>query len=139
MIHSEAESDIAEIETVKPYEDSYEEIVEQGQREVENGTMPAIKPLFKKISDYDRIILGTPTWWYTMAPAVRTFLDVYDLSGKEVVIFQTHGGWTGHTLKDMKELISGNVRSEYAVQFDSTGGDVLVTNIADIEKWIREL
>ena len=58
---------------------------------------------------------------------------------RSVVLFQTHGGWTGHTLKDMKELISGNVRSEYAVQFDSTGGDVLVTDIADIEKWIREL
>ena len=74
-----------------------------------------------------------------MAPAVRTFLDVYDLSGKEVVLFQTHGGWAGHTIKDMKMLIKGNVVSEYAIQFDSTGGDELVTDIAEIEEWIREL
>ena len=139
MIHSKVDSEIAEIETVKPYEGSYEEIVEQGQREVENGTMPAIRPLSVNTEDYDRIILGTPTWWYTMTPAVRTFLDVYDLSGKEVVLFQTHGGWAGHTIKDMKMLIKGNVVSEYAIQFDSTGGDELVTDIAEIEEWIRGL
>ena len=139
MIHSKVDSEIAEIETVKPYEGSYEEIVEQGQREVENGTMPAIRPLSVNTEDYDRIILGTPTWWYTMTPAVRTFLDVYDLSGKEVVLFQTHGGWAGHTIKDMKMLIKGNVVSEYAIQFDSTGGDELVTYIAEIEEWIRGL
>ena len=73
-----------------------------------------------------------------MAPAVRTFLDAYDLSGKEVVLFQTHG-WAGHTIKDMKMLIKGNVVSEYAIQFDSTGGDELVTDIAEIEDWIRGL
>lgn len=139
MIHSKLDSDIAEIVTVKPYEGSYEQIVEQGQSEVENGIMPAIRPLSVNIADYDRIILGTPTWWYTMAPAVRTFLDVYDLSGKEVVLFQTHGGWAGHTVKDMKMLIKGNVVSEYAIQFDSTGGDELVTDIAEIEEWIRGL
>ena len=139
MIHSKVESDIADIETVKPYEGSYEQIVEQGQSEVENGIMPAIRPLSVNIADYDRIILGTPTWWYTMAPAVRTFLDVYDLSGKEVVLFQTHGGWAGHTIKDMKMLIKGNVVSEYAIQFDSTGGDELVTDITEIEEWIRGL
>ena len=139
MIHSKLDSDIAEIETVKPYEGSYEQIVEQGQSEVENGIVPAIRPLSVNIADYDRIILGTPTWWYTMAPAVRAFLDVYDLSGKEVVLFQTHGGWAGHTIKDMKMLIKGNVVSEYAIQFDSTGGDELVTDIAEIEEWIRGL
>ena len=139
MIHSKLDSDIAEIETVKPYEGSYEQIVEQGQSEVENGIMPAIRTLSVNIADYDRIILGTPTWWYTMAPAVRTFLDAYDLSGKEVVLFQTHGGWAGHTIKDMKKLIKGNVVSEYAIQFDSTGGDELVTDIAEIEEWIRGL
>ena len=139
MIHSKVESDIADIETFKPYEGSYEQIVEQGQREVENGIMPAIRPLSVNIADYGCIILGTPTWWYTMAPAVRTFLDVYDLSGKEVVLFQTHGGWAGHTIKDMKMLIKGNVVSEYAIQFDSTGGDELVTDIAEIEEWIRGL
>lgn len=101
--------------------------------------MPAIRPLLAEIHKYDRIILGTPTWWYTMAPAVRTFLDIYDFSDKEIILFQTHGGWAGHVIKDMKALIKGNVTSQFDVQFDSKGGDRLITDIADIEKWIRSL
>ena len=85
------------------------------------------------------VILGIPTWWYTMAPAVRTLLDVYNLSDKEVVLLQTHGGWLGHTFKDMKARIKGDVTDEFAVQFDDTGGDELITDIAVIRKWINTL
>lgn len=136
MIQKSVGADIAEIETVTPYTGSYEDIVNQGQEEVNAGFMPEIKPLSADLSNYDRIILGTPTWWYTMAPAVKTFLSSNDLSGKNVVLFQTHGGWSGHVFKDMKSMIQGKVTGEFAVQFDSTGGDELITSITDIEKWI---
>lgn len=136
MIQKSVGADIAEIETVTPYTGSYEDIVNQGQEEVNAGFMPEIKPLSADLSNYDRIILGTPTWWYTMAPAVKTFLSSNDLSGKNVVLFQTHGGWSGHVFKDMKSMIQGKVTGEFAVQFDSTGGDELITPIAEIEKWI---
>lgn len=136
MIQKSVGADIAEIETVTPYTGSYEDIVNQGQEEVNAGFMPEIKPLSADLSNYDRIILGTPTWWYTMAPAVKTFLSSNDLFGKAVVIFQTHGGWPGHVLDDMKSMIHGNVTEAFAVQFDSTGGDELITPITEIEKWI---
>lgn len=38
-------ADIARIDTEQPYSGSHEEVVEQGQREVEAGFMPQIKPL----------------------------------------------------------------------------------------------
>ena len=136
MIQKSTGADIAEIETVKPYTGSYEDIVNQGQEEVNAGFMPEIKDLPVRPDDYDRIILGTPTWWYTMAPAVRTFLSGNDLSEKTVMLFQTHGGWQGHVFKDMKSMIKGNVTREFAVQFDSTGGDQLITPISEIEEWI---
>lgn len=139
MTASAINADIAEIKTVKPYEGSYEDIVEQGKDEVNNGFMPEIEPLAFNTDDYDRIIVGTPTWWYTMAPAVKTFLTNTDLSGKNVMLLQTHGGWQGHTFKDMKALIKGTVTDEFAVQFDSTGGDKLVTEKSDIEEWIGSL
>ena len=49
---------------------------------------------------YDEVILGTPVWWYTFAPAMHTFLKENDLSGKTVYPFATNGGWIGHTFKD---------------------------------------
>lgn len=68
-IQREIGGDIAEIVTEKPYSGSYNDVVEQGQREVNDGYKPAILPLSKDAAEYDVIILGTPVWWYTYAPA----------------------------------------------------------------------
>ena len=58
-------ADYAEIEPVTPYPpyggwDS--EVTRQGQREVEAGYQPEIKPLTINVADYDVIAVGTPTW-----------------------------------------------------------------------------
>jgi flavodoxin len=133
-------ADIAEIETVKPYTGSYDEVVNQGQKEVNRGYKPEIKPLGVNLAEYDTVVVGTPTWWYTMAPAVLTFLSNANLAGKKVALFQTHGGWPGHTLTDMKELCAdATIISEKAIQFDSTGGAHLETSLIEIGSWISEL
>ena len=69
-----ARIETARIETTEPYSGSHEDVVEQGKREVEAGFMPQINPISVNLADYDVIAIGTPTWWYTMAPAVLTFL-----------------------------------------------------------------
>lgn len=131
---------LARIETVKPYTGSYDEIVEQGQHEVNQGYQPEIRPLSVNLKDYDVIAVGTPTWWYTMAPAVLSFLSSCDWNGKTVIPFQTHGGWPGHTMSDMKKICKGaDFLHEMAIQFDSTGGAELVTDHADIEAWLNEI
>ena len=43
-------------------------------------------------ADYDVIVLGTPVWWYTFAPAVKTFLESNDFSQKTIFPFATNGG-----------------------------------------------
>jgi flavodoxin len=140
MISKKTGADIAAIDTVTPYTGSYDEIVNQGQEEVNREFKPEIKDLDVNLSEYDEIIIGTPTWWYTMAPAVLTFLSNANLAGKKVALFQTHGGWPGHTLKDMKALCNGaEIIAETAVQFDSTGGDHLETPISEIENWIQKI
>lgn len=108
--------------------------------ETQNKVCPPIKPLDKDPADYDRIVLGTPTWWYTMAPAVRTFLTETDLTGKELVLFATHGGWPGHALADMKACAKGaKVIAQTDVQFDSTGGDRQETPMSAVTAWAEKL
>jgi flavodoxin len=132
--------DTVRLDTVAPYTGSYDEIVEQGQWEVNQSYQPEIKPLGVDIADYDRVIVGTPTWWYTMAPAVLTFLNSQDWSGKTVVPFQTHGGWPGNTLKDMKKKCKGaKFANEKAIQFDSTGGSEMITTKKELDDWIQSL
>ena len=74
LIQESTGAALAEIHTVRPYTGSYMDVVEQGQREVDTRAMPEIEPLAADLAAYDRIILGSPVWWYTFAPAVRIFL-----------------------------------------------------------------
>lgn len=134
------DADLERIETIEPYPDDYDETVEQGHREVNEGVMPAIEGLEHDPADYDVIAVGTPTWWYTMAPAVKTFLAENDLAGKTVVAFQTNGGWPGSVIDDIEGACAGAAFGpSMEVQFDSTGGDEQVTPQADVDAWIERV
>ena len=133
-------ADIARIETAEPYSGSHEDVVEQGKREVEAGFTPQINPISVNLADYDVIAIGTPTWWYTMAPAVLTFLTVNDFTGKTVIPFMTNGGWPGHVIKDMKDKCKGAAFAhEMQIQFDSKGKDHLETSEEVITEWIGQI
>lgn len=139
-LQKETGADIAKIETVKPYEGSYQDVVDQGKREVDCGFQLEIKPLLYSIADYDVIAVGTPTWWYTMTPAVLTYLNSQDWNGKTVIPFMTNGGWPGHVIKDMEKACKGaKLACEMQVQFDSSGGDYLETPERDILQWIKNV
>ncbi len=113
-------ADIAAIRTVAPYPDDYDATVDQGKREVDEGFEPDIEPLTKDVADYGVILVGTPTWWYTMAPAVRTWFARTDLAGKTVVPFMTNGGWPGTVIDDMEAACPDAVcELPMQVRFDS--------------------
>lgn len=130
-------SGICRIETVKPYAGDYNSVVNQGKQEVDSGYKPAIRQLPVNLEDYDTIILGTPVWRYTYAPAVATFLSEYDLSGKTIIPFVTNGGWIGHTIKDIKKVCKNTiVKNEIAIRFDT---DKMEMPESNLEKWIVRL
>ncbi len=134
------DADIARIETVVPYPEDYQETVDQGQREVNAGFMPEIEPLEYNPADYDVIAIGTPTWWYTMAPAVKTFIAENDFSDKTVVALSTNGGWPGNVNADIEDACAGaSSGPALEVQFDSTGGDRQQTPQAVIDAWIEQV
>ncbi len=135
-----AGGELLKIDTAVPYSGSYNDVVEQGQREVQQGYEPELKPIDVDIAGYDVIAVGTPTWWYTMAPAVKTFLHQNDLTGKTVVPFMTNGGWPGHVIKDMKNACTGaEFACEMQVRFDSNGGDHLETPDDQITAWAQRV
>lgn len=139
-LQKETGADLVRIDTVTPYTGSYDDVVRQGQEEVNRGYEPEIKPLDVNVSDYDVIAIGTPTWWYTMAPAVLTFMHGQDFSGKTVIPFMTNGGWPGHVIKDMKKACKGaDVVCDMEVQFDSTGGSKLETPQKQIDEWVQKV
>lgn len=140
MLQKGIGGDLLKIETEVPYPNDYETVVEQGQKEVNEGYKPKLKETDIDISDYDVIAIGTPTWWYTMAPSVLTFLTENDFSHKQVILFMTNGGWPGHVIKDMENAINNaEIISKKEIQFDSNGKDYLETPLSEIESWIQSV
>ncbi len=129
-------ADLAQIETVEPYPEDYDATVEQAKDENRDGFEPEIEPLEFDPSAYDVIAVGTPTWWYTMAPAVRTFLHSVDWAGKTVVPFSTSAGWPGTTNADIaaeaEDAVAGPALE---VTFDSNGGSTQKTSQTNVEAW----
>ena len=95
------------------------------------------KKLIKNLNDYDEIIIGTPVWWYTIAPVIRTFLTQNDLSNKTIKPFATNAGWLGHTFQEIQKLCpNSKVDKGMNIVFESYS-DNLVTSPDEIEKCQR--
>lgn len=136
MLQKEIGADIARIETIESYSGSYNQVVEQGKKEIESGYCPKLKPLAVNLADYDTIILGAPVWWYTFAPAMHTFLRDNDLSGKTIYPFATNGGWIGHTLDDFAKIKGADVKQGLNIRFDQS---TLRTSEKEISKWAQTI
>ena len=133
-------ADIFKIDTVIPYEGTSEELTTQGQQEVDRCYKPELKVSHINLDMYDRFIIGTPVWWYSMAPAMRTFLASNDWTGKKIVPFITSGGSPGHAIDDIKNICRGAVfEKDKSIQFDSIELNEQITTDEEIEKWILSL
>ncbi|WP_455597411.1 flavodoxin [Cloacibacillus porcorum] len=133
-IHELAGGDIVEIKPVKPYQGAYDEVVRQAQEE---NAVDYRAPISTKVSDirsYDVVFVGTPVWWFKMAPPVRSFLASHDLRGKEVVPFCTHGGYGGgEVAAETAKLATGaKVLKGIAVDCKDSGNPV-----GDVPAWLR--
>jgi flavodoxin len=105
QIHEIVGGEIIELQTVKPYPEDYEAIKKQAMQELDSGFKPELKTKVKEIRSYDVIFVGTPIWWSTMSTPVKSFLSQYDLSGKTIVPFVTHGGsGLGRSISDIQAL-----------------------------------
>ena len=86
------------------------------------------------------MMIGSPVWWYTIAPVIRTFLKQNDLSGKTIKPFATNAGWLGQTFKEIKKLCpNSNVKEGMNIVFtEDYNKNELVTPIDEIDNWILD-
>lgn len=136
IIQSQIGGDMFKIETAEPYPDDYNEVAYGiGKKQSENNIMPELKNN-GDVSAYDIIFVGTPAWWYHMAPAVKTFLSAHQFDGKIIVPFISHGGGGRYEIpSDMGKLAKGATVLE---AFDTlSDGSANVKN--EIAAWLNNL
>ena len=136
IISSQTGGELLRIEPAVPYPENYHETAYGIAREQnENDIKPPIKT-HASIGEYDTVFLGTPAWWYTMAPPVKTFLTECEFEGKVIIPFITHGGGGEYTIaKDIERLVpAARVLKSFSVY--NSGDEDTSNNIAN---WLIEL
>jgi len=73
-----------------------------------------IKPLEEELSNYDLVIIGTPIWAGTMAPAIRTFIHKYKDKITSVALFTTSMK-DKNVIKQMEKLSGKEVTSKMEI------------------------
>ncbi len=91
-IQKEIGGDLFEIKAEGTYPDEYRPMTEQAKKEIGAGFRPKLTTSVADMAQYDIVFIGSPNWWGTITPQVSSFLESYDLSGKTVIPFVTHGG-----------------------------------------------
>lgn len=135
FIQTEVGGDIVKLETVKTYKSDYNDLLDEAQNEQRQNARPELKTKIN-IDDYDVIFLGYPNWWGDMPMPIYTFLDEYDLSGKTIAPFITHGGsgLSGTPNKIKKEEPNATVTDGLAISGSSAGNSK-----SSVQSWLSKI
>ncbi len=113
QIRRAEDATLFEIVPVTPYPEDYETTVAQASRETGSGYLPPLTASVGDLARYATVYLGFPIWGMTAPPVIRSFLRSYDLSGKDVRLFITHGGYgIGNSVDIVRSLAPGARFSE---------------------------
>lgn len=105
VIQEETGADLFQIQTVQEYPTEYREVTAQASEEKESGFRPELASHIDNMDEYDTIFIGYPNWWGDMPMALYSFFDEYDLAGKTIIPFNTHGGsGFSQTVQSITEL-----------------------------------
>lgn len=134
-IERQTGADLFEIKTVTPYSSDYNTVLDEAQKEQNEQARPELSETIADMEQYDTILLGYPNWWASIPMPVASFLEQYDLSGKTIVPFCSHGGGRfGQSLTAIAKLApDSSIGEGLAVSY--SGGSSLPDDIAD---WLKE-
>ena len=137
VIQENTGADLFQIETVQKYPDEYRAVTEQASNEKESGFRPELATHIDNIDDYDTIFVGYPNWWGDMPMALYSFFDEYDLSGKTIIPFNSHGGsGFSQTVKSISEL---EPNADVSTEGLSVSRNSVAQSESQIIEWLEKL
>ena len=138
-ISKKAGADLFEIKAEKPYNADFGKCCDEAKPECYGKKQRTIKPIEGlDLAKYDLVFVGSPNWWGTMAPPVRTWVSQSKeaLKGKKVCLFQTHGGGGMQRVgKEFAEVIGDTATVLSPKAF---GGSSIKSNVKALEDFADE-
>ena len=138
-IAKKAGADLFEIQAETPYNSDYGKCCDEAKPECYGKTLRPIKPIEGlDLAKYDVVFVGTPNWWGTMAPPVRTWTtqNLGALKGKTVCLFQTHGGGGMQRVGSEFAEVIGDAAKVLAPKAFS--GSSIKSSVAALETFVTE-
>ena len=138
-IAKKAGAALFEIKAETPYSGDFQKCCDEAKPECYGKTLRAIKPIEGlDLAKYDLVFVGTPNWWGTMAPPVRTWVTQSKeaLKGKTVCLFQTHGGGGMQRVgKEFAEIVGDTAKVLPPKAFS---GSSIKSNVKALEAFASE-
>lgn len=112
-IQKQVNGELIRIETVEPYPEIYDEVLDVVEAQREAGELPTIVKQDVDLSDYDSIFLGTPIWFGEPALPVEKWISENELAGKRIYPFFTSGSSSiNESMERYRELLDQSTLSE---------------------------
>ena len=138
-IAKKAGAALFEIKAEKPYNSDFNKCCDEAKPECYGKKLRAIKPIEGlDLAKYDLVFVGSPNWWGTMAPPVRTWVTQSKdaLKGKTMCLFQTHGGGGMQRVgKEFAEIFGDTAKVLAPKAF---GGSSIKSNVKALEAFASE-
>ncbi len=105
-INKQFNFDVVRIERKEAYSDDYNTCAYvEAKKEVENHIHPEIKKNNIDFSNYDKILLFFPIWWYTFPMPVGTFIkELKGYTGKVIIFANSYTNDPQYMVNSMKDL-----------------------------------
>ena len=138
MIESNVGGDLFSIQTEEKYPAEYNDCADFAKKQTDSNARPALSTHIDNIDEYDNIFIGYCAWWYDIPMSIYSFLDEYDLSGKNIYIFNTHegSGTAGGVESIAKEEPGATVESN---ALSISGGSVSQNSQNDVHVWLSDI
>ena len=138
MIAEQTGADLFEIEAVTPYPTSHSELLDVSRQEIANNARPEIADTVDNMDDYETVFIGFPNWWSDMPMIVYNFLESYNLSGKTIIPFCTHGGsGLSNTESTIADITGGTMKDGLAIPGTTAQND-RDTARNEVAQWLKE-
>jgi flavodoxin len=115
------------------YSFDYPTAAKEARNQISRGFCPPLRAGNEPIDGYQRIFIGSPNWFKTVAPPVMSFLRRHDFAGKTIIPFCTHGGGG---LGQMEEDIAKECPQSILLPGLAVNGDVSLEEIAG---WLKRI
>ncbi len=136
MIAERTGAQLYKVQTVVPYPEDDDETVDLAKKEQNENARPKLANHVGDMEKFDVIFFGYPNWWGTIPMAMFTFLEEYDLAGKTIIPFCTHGGGG---MENSEEDIAKLAPDSNLLKGLSIRGEDARNAQADVDKWLADL